>query len=180
MNNCVTYQGMEFVPFISRDKISARITELSKDIARDYCDKTPLFICVLKGAFHFASDLFRQYPGDAEIDFIRLKSYEGTGSTGVVNEVLGLDTSIEGRDIIIVEDIIDTGLTMRKLLADLGAMKPKSIRIATMLFKPEALEEPISPEYIGFSIPCKFILGFGLDIDNLARNLNDIYVLKQD
>ena len=180
MNDCVTYQGMTFVPFISRARIDARISELSNDIARDYCDKTPLFICVLNGAFPFASDLFRQFPGDAEIDFIRLKSYQGTGSTGVVKEVLGLNTPIKDRDVIIVEDIIDTGRTITKLLDDLSAQGPRSLKVATLLFKPEALETEVNPDYVGFSIPRKFIIGFGLDLDNLARNLNDIYVLNQD
>lgn len=180
MKDSVTYQGMTFVPFISRNKIDARITELSNDIARDYKDKTPLFICVLNGAFPFASDLFRQFPGDAEIDFIRLKSYEGTGSTGVVKEVMSINTNLEGRDVIIVEDIIDTGRTIKKLVADLAQQNPKSLKIASLLFKPEALETDVTPDYVGFSIPRKFIIGFGLDLDNLARNLNDIYVLKQD
>ena len=180
MNDCVTYQGMTFVPFISREKIDARVVELGKEITRDYAGKQPLFICVLNGAFPFAADLFRQFPEDAEIEFIRLKSYSGTASTGTVKEVLGLNTPIKDRLVIVVEDIVDTGRTIQKLLNDLGAQQPASLKTATLLFKPDALETGTVPEYVGFSIPRKFIIGFGLDLDELARNLNDIYVLKQD
>jgi len=175
----VTYNGMTFEPYITRQQIDARIKELGKEISRDFANKKPVFICVLNGAFPFASDLFRAYEGDAEIDFIRLKSYEGTSSSGVVKEVLGLNRSIEGRDVIVCEDIVDTGHTICKLVDDLKAKNPASIKIATLLFKPEALVKDVKPDYVGFSIPKKFIIGFGLDLDDLARNLNDIYILKE-
>ncbi len=176
----VTYDGMTFEPYIKREKIDARIAELGKEITRDYAEKKPVFICVLNGAFPFASDLFRAFEGDAEIDFIRLKSYEGTSTTGVVKEVLGLNRPIEGRDVIVVEDIVDTGHTIDKLVSDLKQKNPASVKIATLLFKPESLVKDVNPDYVGFAIPKKFIIGFGLDLDGLARNLNDIYVLKED
>ena len=176
----VTYDGMTFEPYIKREKIDARIAELGKEITRDYAEKKPVFICVLNGAFPFASDLFRAFEGDAEIDFIRLKSYEGTSTTGVVKEVLGLNRPIEGRDVIVVEDIVDTGHTIDKLVSDLKKKNPASVKIATLLFKPESLVKDVNPDYVGFAIPKKFIIGFGLDLDGLARNLNDIYVLKED
>lgn len=174
-----TYQGLTFRPFIESAEIQARVCELGRQITADYEGRKPLLVCVLNGAAPFAIDLFRAVDTDAEIAFIRLKSYEGMGSTGTVKEVLGLGAEIEGRDVIVVEDIIDTGRTMLKLEADLRAMNPASLRIATLLFKPEALQCSVKPDYVGFEIPVKFIIGYGLDIDGLARNLNDIYVLDE-
>jgi hypoxanthine phosphoribosyltransferase len=177
----VTYEGLTFEPYISRESIDNRVAELGKEIMRDCAGKEPLFLCVLNGAFAFASDLFRAVEGiNAEISFIRLKSYEGTGSTGVVKEVLGLHENIEGRTVIIVEDIVDTGNTIYRLIQDLKAKKPADVKVATLLFKPEALQRPVQPDYIGFSIPQKFIIGFGLDLNGKARDLNDIYILKED
>lgn len=175
----VKYEGMTFVPYISREEIEARIKELGNEITRDCAGKEPLFLCVLNGAFPFASDLFRAAEGiDGEIAFIRLKSYEGTASTGNVRQMMGCEKDLEGRTVIIVEDIVDTGNTIHNLIATLKERKPAEIKIATLLFKPEALEKPVRPDYVGFSIPKKFIIGFGLDINDKARDLNDIYVLK--
>ncbi len=175
----VNYEGMTFVPYITRDKIDARIKELGEQIKRDCAGQSPLFICVLNGAFPFASDLFRAAEGiDAEIAFIRLKSYEGTSTTGKVRQMMGLEKDLEGRTVIIVEDIVDTGNTIHNLIATLKEKNPADIRIATLLYKPEALEKPVKPDYVGFNIPKKFIIGFGLDINEKARDLNDIYVLK--
>lgn len=176
----VTYEGLTFEPYILRDQIDARVEELGRKIVHDCAGKKPLFVCVLNGAFPFASDLFRAVEGiDAEITFIRLQSYQGTESSGVVKEVLGLKENIEGRTLIIVEDIIDTGRTMQRLVQDLRKKNPEEIKIATLLFKPDALQCPVNPDYVGFNIPSKFIIGFGLDLNGLARNLNDIYVLKE-
>ena len=176
----VTYEGQTFGPYISRESIDARIQELGKEIVRDYAEKAPLFICVLNGAFPFASDLFRASEGiDAQITFIRLKSYAGMGSTGTIKEVIGLQEDVSGRNIIVVEDIVDTGHTIAHLLRGLKEKGAADIKVATLLFKPEALEEPdINPDYVGFRIPKKFIIGFGLDLNERARDLNDIYVLK--
>lgn len=176
----VTYEGLTFEPYISKEQIQARVAELGEEIKRDCAGTSPLFICVLNGAFPFAGDLFRAVETlDAEITFIRLKSYEGTGSTGTIKEVLGLHEDIEGRTVIVVEDIVDTGKTIHRLINDLKAKNPKELKIATLLFKPEALECDVRPDYVGFSIPQKFIIGYGLDLNGKARNLNDIYILKE-
>lgn len=177
----VTYEGLTFEPYISHATIEARISELGRDIVRDCAGKSPLFVCVLNGAFPFASDLFRACEElDAEIAFIRLQSYQGTSSTGEVKQVLGLTDKIEDRTVIIIEDIVDTGTTIENLINHLQDGNPAEIKIATLLFKPEALTKDITPDYVGFSIPKKFIIGFGLDINKKGRNLNDIYILKED
>lgn len=177
----VSYNGLTFVPFLERETIAKRVNEIAARIKQDTPQgSVPLFICVLNGAFPFASDLFRAVDMDAEITFIRLKSYEGTGTTGVVKQVMGLNENIKDRRVIIIEDIIDTGNTIKRLVEDLGKMEPADIKVATLLFKPQAVKCDIKPDYVGFEIPTKFIIGYGLDLDGMARNLPDIYVLKND
>lgn len=175
----VTYQGMEFVPYLTRDQIAQQVQRVANEICRDCPSENPLFLCVLNGAFMFAADLFRACQlAHAEITFIRFKSYEGTSSTGKVREIMGLSEDIEGRDVIIIEDIVDTGVTAFQLRQMLQEHKPNSIKMATLLFKPGSLKLGNPPEYVGFEIPSKFIIGYGLDLDGEARNLSDIYVVK--
>lgn len=177
MKNQVSYEGMTFKPYISSQQIAERINTLAERIKADYAGAKPLFICVLNGAFPFASDLFRAVEDlDAQIAFVRLSSYHGTQSTGVTKEILGLHDNIEGRPVIIVEDIVDTGHTIMGLLKSLNERKPESLRVATLLFKPEALQYDFRPDYVGFEIPKHFIIGYGLDLNGHGRNLRDIYI----
>ena len=136
-------------------------------------------LCVLTGAFPFAADLFRQTGIDSEISFIRLKSYNGTQTSGNVKELIGLTEDIKDRHVIIVEDIVDTGHTISHLLDDLRNRQPASLSVATLLFKPESEQCGVKPDYVGFNIPPAFIIGFGLDLDGKARNLRDIYVIEK-
>lgn len=176
----ICYKGLKFEPYIENQTIKNRIKELGAQITKDCQGTVPLFVCVLNGAFPFAADLIREVGIDAEIAFIRLKSYEGTGSTGQVKEVLGLTDNLEGRTVIVVEDIVDTGRTIHKLTADLMKQNPAQLKIATLLFKPQALQCDVNPDYVGFEIPSKFIIGFGLDLDGIARNLPDIWALSKE
>ena len=176
----VTYQGLTFEPYIKREEIQEQVQRLAREIKRDYEGKSPLFLCVLNGAFIFTADLFRACDlPDAEVTFIRFKSYEGMSSTGSIKQVMGLNEDIEGRHVIIVEDIIDSGITACQLREELAKRNPASVKMVSLLFKPASLKMGTGPEYVGFEIPSKFILGYGLDLDGLARNLPDIYVLKE-
>ena len=176
----VTIKGLNFVPYLKAQDIAAQVKRVATEILRDLDgNDNPLFLCVLNGAFIFAADLFREVNlPHSEITFVRFKSYEGTSSTGTVKQVMGLTESIEGRDVIIIEDIVDTGITAHQLRALLAQQKPRSVKMATLLFKPKSLTVGHAPEYVGFEIPSKFIIGYGLDLDGQARDLSDIYVLK--
>ena len=176
----ITYQGLTFEPYIRREEIAKQIKRLAQEIKQDYEGKNPLFLCILNGAFIFAADLFRACDlHDAEIAFIRFKSYEDMASTGEVQQIMGIAEDITDRNVLIVEDIIDSGITAARLRKELDKHCPKSVRMVSLLFKPEALTVGNAPEYVGFEIPSKFILGYGLDLDGLARNLPDIYALKE-
>ena len=177
----VTYNGLTFEPYLTRDEIAGQVKRVAEEIRRNYADDNPLFLCVLNGAAIFAVDLFRECRiKGAEISFIRFKSYTGTTTTGTAKQVMGLDESIEGRKVIIVEDIVDTGITAEQLMKVLADKGPSEVKLASLLFKPESLQTGIKPDYIGFSIPPKFIIGYGLDIDGQARNLSDIFVLSEE
>ena len=160
--------------------IQEQINKLAEQLNKDYADKKPLFIAILNGSFMFASDLFKELTIEAEICFIKLASYKGTKSTGNVITSIGLDESLKGRHIIIIEDIVDTCKTLNEFLPQLINQQPASLKIAALLHKPEALIHPITIDYLGFNVPNKFLLGYGLDYDGLGRNLKEIYQLVED
>lgn len=168
----------EFEVFINASDIAKRVKELADFINRDYKDEAPLIIAVLNGSFIFAADLVRQLSIQHNIEFVKVSSYSGTQSTGTISEVIGLKTTITGKKIIVLEDIIDTGLTLNAITQQLQAQNPKSITICTLLIKPDMLKVDLKPQYAGFHIPPKFVVGYGLDYDGFGRNLPHIYAEK--
>lgn len=168
-----------FEIYLSEEVIQQKVRELAAAINKDYEGKRPLFIGILNGSFIFASDLFKHITIDAEISFIKLISYKGTRSTGNVVTSIGLEEGLKGRDVVIVEDIVDTGKTMNEFLPQLRNQQPASLKIAALLHKPEATQFPLTLDYIGFRIPDKFVVGYGLDYDGLGRNLKEIYQLAE-
>ena len=168
----------EFVPFITAEAIDARVQEIGAKISIDFKEDNPVILGVLNGAFMFLSDLAKYISSPAEISFIKVSSYQGTSSTGDVKELIGLDAELKGRKVIVIEDIIDTGLSMTHLLKKLEINQPSQISIVTLLFKPEALKHELEIDYVGFEIPNKFVVGYGLDYDGFGRNLPEIYQLK--
>lgn len=165
----------EFVKTISHEEIVAEVKRVAANINKDYAGKRPLLLGVLNGSFMFAAELMRNLEIECEISFVKLSSYQGTNSTGVIKEVLGLSESITGRDVIIIEDIVDTGLTMQNMLETLGTREPASIEIASLFVKPARLQVPVNVKYSVFTIPDRFIVGYGLDYNGLGRNLPDVY-----
>lgn len=181
MDNSITVNGLRFTSFLSREEIQSQVRRVAAEIRRDLDGKRPLFLCVLTGAFIFASDLIREVGiTDSSIAFVRYASYEGTSSTGQVKQLMGVGDEVEGRHIVIIEDIVDTGLTAQRMIEDLGKKHPASIRFASLLHKPESSKTGFVPDYVAFSIPPKFIVGYGLDLDGSARNLPDIYVHEDE
>lgn len=168
----------EFIPSIPANEILEKVKKVAQQINADYMGETPLFLVVLNGAFVFAADLMREICLPAEVSFVKLASYEGTSSTGTVREVIGLNIDITGRPVIIVEDIVESGITMAHMIETLKKQNPKSIDICTLLLKPEKLEVKLDIRYVAMEIPNDFILGYGLDYNGLGRGLKDIYTLK--
>ncbi|MFN3783160.1 MAG: hypoxanthine phosphoribosyltransferase [Spirosomataceae bacterium] len=173
----IQVKDKHFVPFLSKEILAQRVKELAQKINQDYASKDPLIIGVLNGAFIFLSDLFKELEIDCEVTFIRVASYQKMNSSGHVKQIIGLQEDISNRDIILVEDIVDTGLTMQQLVAQIQALKPASLEIVTLLHKPAALKVPLDLKYVGFEIENRFVVGYGLDYDGHGRNLDAVYVL---
>ncbi|TXI84181.1 MAG: adenylate kinase [Crocinitomicaceae bacterium] len=170
-----------FETFLSAEKIQEEIQSVANRINSDYAGKEVVFIAVLNGSFMFASDLFKRITLDCEISFVKVSSYKGsTASSGRVDELIGLNTNIEGKNVIILEDIVDTGITIDKIFTLLRAHQPTSVQIATLLYKPDAFKGKNAPHYVGFLIPNFFVVGYGLDYNERGRNLDAIYKLKGD
>lgn len=168
-----------FEPFISENEILKRVDIIARKIESDYATKEPLLLAVLNGSFMFMADLSKALNIAVGISFIKLASYQGLRSTGKVTEMIGISESLQERDIIIIEDIVDSGKSMAYLLKMLGSLHPKSIEIATLLLKPSSLKENFHIKYVGFEIPDFFVVGYGLDFDGYGRNLNQIYRILQ-
>lgn len=168
----------EFVPSIATEEILTQVRRVASEINRDYDGESPLFLVVLNGAFIFAADLMREISLPAEVSFVKLASYQGTASSGTVREIIGLNTDITGRPLIIVEDIVESGITMAHMIDTLKRQNPKSIDICTLLLKPQKLEVKLDIRYVAMEIPNDFILGYGLDYNGQGRGLKDIYTLK--
>ncbi len=176
--NTIKVRDKEFEVYLNESEIQKRIAEIGDEMNEEYANKNPLFIGILNGSFMFASDLMKAVNVPSEIAFIRMASYKGMESTGAVKQVLGLQENVFGRHLVLIEDIVDSGLTMDQVIKFFQERGPKSIRVATLLLKPEKLEKDLKLDYVGFEIPEKFVVGYGLDYNGHGRNLKDIYQLK--
>lgn len=167
-----------FKPFISAEAIADAIKKTAAKIAEDFKDETPVFVCVLNGAFMFASDLLRHYPYPCEVSFVKLSSYSGLSSTGIVKTLLDVPDTVEGKSVIILEDIIDTGRTLKELVHLFSDINVKQLKIAAMFYKPDIYDGEYKIDYVGMEIPDKFIVGYGLDYNEMGRNLPGIYQIE--
>lgn len=168
-------KNLEFKKFISAAKIEEKVNSLAAEINRDYEGKTPLLLPILNGSFIFTADLVRELKCECRISFVKHSSYQGTQSTGQLNTLIGLNESLFGQDLIIIEDIMDTGLTLSKVVNELTGLGTKSVEIVTLIRKAPSREHAVQPKYIGFDLENEFVLGYGLDYDGFGRNLKDIY-----
>lgn len=176
----VKIKDKTFETSIPEEEIKRRVKAVAEEINRDMAGKNPLLLAVLNGSFIFAADLMRELTIPCEISFVKLASYQGTTSTGKIKEVIGINEDLTNRTIIIVEDIVESGLTMKRMIETLGTRNPESVHICTLLLKPEKLTVDLDIEYVAFRIPNDFILGYGLDYDQQGRQLKDIYTLKEE
>ena len=177
MNDTIQVWDKQFRKYIPEAEIQAVVRRVASDMTRDYRGRSPLVCPVLTGSCMFAADLVRALDIDVQLSFVRYASYEGTASTGTVRELLGFPESCRGRDVIIVEDIVDSGVSMEHMLARLAERKPASVAVCTLFFKPGSFRKDFPIDYIGMKIADEFILGYGLDYNGMGRTYRDIYIL---
>ena len=175
----VKIKDKSFRVSIPEAEIKQHVKALAEQMSKDLEGKNPIFLGVLNGSFIFAADLMREMTVPCEISFVKLASYQGTTSTGKVQEVLGINENLSGRTVVIVEDIVESGQTMKQMIESLGTRNPESVRICTLFFKPEKLKEDLDLDYVAFRIPDDFIVGYGLDYDGLGRELKDVYTIVE-
>ena len=177
--NSITIKNKTFTPFLEEELLQRAVKKIAHQINTDYKDKTPLFLGVLNGSFMFFSDLLKQINLTCSVSFVKLASYQGSTSTENVAELIGLNERIKNKDIVVVEDIVDTGNTIEKLYTILSEKGAKSIKISSLLYKPSVYKKKYTIDYVGLEIPNKFVVGYGLDYDGFGRNLNSLFVLKE-
>lgn len=176
----VKIKDKSFEVSIPESEIKARVKVLAQQMSKDMEGKNPLFLAVLNGSFIFAADLMREMTIPCEISFVKLASYQGITSTGKIKEVIGINEDLNGRTVVIVEDIVESGQTMKRMVESIGTRNPASVKICTLFFKPEKLKEELTLDYVAFRIPDDFILGYGLDYDQHGRGLKDVYTIMSE
>jgi hypoxanthine phosphoribosyltransferase len=185
LNRTTKHLGMKQVKLADRvfelsipsGVIEKAVWRMAEQMDKDLAEKDPLMLCILNGSFMFAADLMKKLDTPCQVSFVKMASYQGDSSTGKIKELIGLNEDIEGRTVVLLEDIVDTGVTIAKLIEQVTAMKPKELKVATLLFKPEACKTPVKLDYVGLEIPNDFIVGYGLDYNGYGRNLRDIYTV---
>jgi len=181
MKNTIEVGDKQFELFIGNESINQRSRQIAAALNQTYAERCPVFIGVLNGCFLFLADLVKEITIPCEVGFIRVASYQGTATSGKIKEAFGLPENLKGRDIILVEDIVDTGLTLKFILEKVYLQEPASVSVCALLYKPEAILSPLKElEHVGFEIPNEFVVGYGLDYNGLGRNLNDIYRVTED
>ncbi len=172
-------RDLSFEISIHRNEVEKEITRIARLMNQDLAGKDPLFLGILNGAFMFASDLLKQITVPSQITFLKLASYDGNKTTGSVKQLIGINQDLKDRTVVVLEDIVDTGITLDTIVRQLSGYQPKEIRVATLLFKPDAVQKKVELDYVGFEIPDKFVIGYGLDYSGYGRNLPDIYSLVE-
>lgn len=175
----ITLHDKQFKPFLSEAEIQAAVKKMAQQVAADYKDEIPIFVGVLNGSFMFVADFLKEYPYPCEVSFVKLSSYQGLTSTGIVETLLDVSGDMKGRSVIILEDIIDTGRTLQKLVHLFSKANVKEFKIASLFYKPDVYNGEYAIDYVGIEIPTKFIVGYGLDYNELGRNLREVYQLNQ-